>query len=209
LTGLSILGSGQARAAGVEHRDYVIHVDGKECGQSRVDISKQDDGTVVMTAQATARVTQLVFTYRFSNQTTEWWKDGRLIGLKASTDDNGKKTEVTGGVEGNQLRLSVNGRVQNVNADVWTTSFWKLADPKYHNKQLPLLEVDSGREYMGRLEYLGTQPITVGTDNVECYHFRVTGGPNTTDLWFDRFYLLVREEFVESGHRTAIQLMRR
>ena len=38
-------------------------------------------------------------------------------------------------------------------------------------------------------------------------HFRVTGGPTPIDLWFDRYYRLVRQEFTEAGHKMIVQLV--
>lgn len=193
-------------AASTEQRDYQVIVEGKEVGQSHITITRQDDGTTVMTGQASVQI-KVVFMFQFSNQITEWWKDGRLVGLKASTTENKRRTDLTVSSDNNRLRLLVNNRERSLHPQVWPNSFWKLPDPKYHNKQVPILEVDTGREHVGLLTYLGTKQLTVGGQSEKCYHFRVTGGPNTVDLWFDQYYVLVRQEFVEQGHRTVIQAM--
>src|SRR5207302_1915812 len=118
----------------------------------------------------------------------------------------GKKTDVTVAADSKLLRLRVNGLDRTIKAETWTTSFWKLADAKFHNKQIPILEVDTGKEFNSELKYLATQSIKVGSELQDCYHFRVSSAPGPVDLWFDRYHRLVRQEFTESGHKTIVQL---
>lgn len=192
--------------ADIEYRDFTILVDGKNAGQSRMIVTKQQDGTTIMVAQAQVRVQQGLFKYTYTAEARELWKDGRLVSLKTSTNDNGKRFEVAALAEGKSLRLRVNNQDRPIRPDVWTTSFWKLADPRFHNKGVPLLEADTGREYAGQLQYLGTEQLTVANQPQPCYHFRVVGGSFPVDLWFDRSHLLVRQEFTDQGHRTQIHL---
>jgi hypothetical protein len=136
----------------------------------------------------------------------EWYKDGRLVGLKTSGTDNGKKIDVTVANDNNQLRMRVGGKDSVVRSDAWPSSFWKLADARFHNKQTPILEVDTGKEYSSELKYIGSEKVKVGPDFVECYHFRLTAAPGPVDLWYDRYHRLVRQEFTELGHKTIVQL---
>jgi hypothetical protein len=193
--------------ADTEKRDFAIFVDGKEAGQTRMTITQNDDGSTLMQANANVKVQQAIFTYTFSIQATELWKDGRLFSLKANTNDNGKKTDVQAAADGDRLRLTINGQQRMGNA-AWASSYWKLADARFHNKQLPILEGDTGKEFVGQLQFIGMEQITIANQPHKCYHFRVTGGPYPIDLWFDVYHRLVRQEFVEANHRTIIQLTR-
>lgn len=196
----------RVHADDVEYRDFAIFINGKESGQSRVTITVQNDGTTVVAASVQVKLEKLILKYDLKIDGMEWWKDGKLIGLKSNTAENGKRIEVIGAVEGNQFKVRVNGQDRAVRPDVWTSSFWKLADAKYHNKQIPVLESDSGKEYTGQLQYIGTDQLPIGGQPQNCYHFRVSGGPYPVDLWFDRFHRLVRQEFTDSGHKTIVQL---
>src|SRR5262249_23780843 len=202
---LLLIGS-RTMASTTEYRDYAVWVDGKESGKSNVSIVTQDDGTTVMSAKVAVRVSKAVFAYTYDVQATEWWKGGKLIGLKVHANDNGKRTELSAGLDGKNLRLKVNSTQRLLNTDVWVNSFWKLADARFHNNQVPVLDADSGKEYAGQLQYIGLEQLTVGKDALKCFHFRVTGGGNTVDLWYDDGHRLVRQEFVEQGHRTIVQL---
>ena len=107
------------------------------------------------------------------------------------------------------MLVSVNGQARAVSWEVWTSSFWKLADRRFHNKEVPVLEPDTGKDMVAKLDYVGVEKQKVGAQVEDCYRFRVTGIPSPTDLWFDRHHRLVRQVFTESNQKTIVQLMSR
>ena len=207
---LSLGPTSRAFAADTEVRDFTVHIDGRDCGQWRMTISRRDDGTVTMAGQASVVVRRLgIAMYRYTFAVTEVWqdgKDGKLLAMSSTSDDNGKKFEVKATTEPNGLQVRVNGQARNVRGDVWTTTYWKLAHARFHNQTLPLLDADTGKDYGGRLDYLGTEQLTVAGQTQNCLRFRVTGGPNPVEVWYDAQHRLVRQDFTEDGHRTIIQL---
>jgi hypothetical protein len=202
----------QAVENNAEVREFSITIDGRPSGQYRMTIARRDDGTVAMTGQASVLVKKVgVTVYHYTYAGTEMWKtgkDGQLLGMNSTSDDNGKKFEVQAAAEAGGLRVRVNGQPRLVRADVWTTTYWKLADARFHNQRVSLLDADTGKDYNGRLDYLGAEQLTVSGDTQTCHHFRVTGGPNPVDLWYDAQRHLVRQDFTEDGHRTIMQLVR-
>ena len=198
--------SSTAQAKDVEQRDYTVLVDGKEAGQSKLTIIVQDDGSTDVTGSVNVNVNMLLGKYSLAIDSTEKWKEGKLVSLRTTSTENGKKTEVQATAQGDQLVVRVNGKDKNARGDNWTTSYWKLADQRFHNKAVPVLETDTGKELAGELKYIGAEKLPINGQPVECYHFRVTGIPSPIDLWYDRYHRLVRQEFVESGHRTIVNL---
>ena len=197
------------RADSEEVREYTVIVDGKGAGISHMKLRQTDDGTTYMTGTVDVKFRHLlVVDYVLKIETQEWWKDGKLIGIKTLATENGKKTEVTVASENNQLRMRVNGQERNLKADIWTTSFFKLADARFHNKQIGILEIDSGKEFDSELKFLGNKKLKVGSEFHDCYHFRVAAAPGPVELWYDKYHRLVREEFMDSGHRTIVQLVK-
>ena len=188
-----------------EQRDFSVFVDGKESGSSRMIVVQKDDGTTYMSATLDVKFRHLIAEYSFRLDTKEWWKNGRLIGMETTSTENGKKTEIIVAAETNRLRMRLNGKDSFLNPETWTTSFWKLADARFHNKQIPVVEVDTGKEYVSELKFIGTEKLKVG-ELQDCYHFRVMANPAPVDLWFDRYHRVVRIEFTESGHKTIVQL---
>ena len=201
------LGSPDLRAADTEQREFSILIDGKEAGLSRMTITVQDDGTTVVAANLQVRYTHLFLNYNLAIEATEWWKDGKLTGLKSVTTENSKRVDVVIAGRDNKLQAQVNGKERAVAPDIWASSFWKLPDARFHNKSIPVFEPDSGRDYLGQLQFVGTEQLTVLNQPQNCYHFRVTGGSYPVDVWFDRYHRLVRQEFTESGHKTIVQLI--
>jgi hypothetical protein len=196
-------------ADNTEQRDFEIRVDGKPAGKSRLTIVDMDDGTTRVSASGKVEVKLLGLTvYSYIVTSSETWKAGQVVELKCSAVEDGKKTDVDAWQAGQELRVRVNGKDSNaVRADVWPSSYWKLADKKYHNKGIAILDADTGREQDGQLRYIGIEAISIGARARDCYHFSVTGIPIPIDLWFDKHHRLVRQEFTESGHKTLVQLL--
>src|SRR5438105_2419112 len=104
-----------------EHREFSIFIDGKDAGTSRMTIVQKDDGTAYVSAMLDVKFRHLVFVdYTLKIESQEWWKDGRLIGLKTKANENGKKTDVTAAAESKLLRLRVNGLDRTIKAETWT-----------------------------------------------------------------------------------------
>jgi hypothetical protein len=197
------------RADDEETREFTVYVDGKDAGVSRLKIVQTDDGTTYMTGSVDVKFRHLLIVdYVLKIETQEWWKAGKLIGVKTSASENGKKTDLTVASENNQLRMRVNGQEKNLKPDVWTSSFFKLADARFHNKQIGILEVDTGKEFDCELKYLGMKKLKINNDFQDCYHFRVSAAPGPVELWYDKYHRMVREEFMESGHKTIVQLVK-
>jgi hypothetical protein len=199
------LAAAPARAEDTEERVFTITVDGKPAGECRMTMTRKGDGSEVMSTQAGVRV-KVLLTYTYAYQGTEVWKDGRLQSLESTCNDNGKRFAVSATVEGAGLRVRVNGKERLIGPDVWTTSYWKLADARFHNQSVTLLDADRGEPQLRRLTYVGPEELDAAGQALKCYHFRVIGGPAPTDLWFDGQHRLVRQAFVELGHRTVVQL---
>jgi hypothetical protein len=193
----------QAAAAENEVRDFAVWVDGKQVGQYQMAIHGQADGALVMKGTANVRV-GIFYKYAYNGQ--EVWKDGRLQTFQSMTNDNGKKYRVTARAETNGLRVNVNGKERMTRLDTWVTSYWRLPGAEARKKVIPLLDGDTGQFYAGRLQYVGVQQLTLGGRVQNCAHYRATGGPLTADLWYDAQERLVRQDTVERGHKTVLQL---
>lgn len=191
-----------------EVREFSVLINGKDSGVCSMDIHTQDSGQTYVVGKANVRFQGLIISYTFQVETSEWWKNGQLIGLKSQCNDNGKRVEMTVSSDQNQLRLRVNGQQERViRPESWASSFWKLPDARYHNKQIPILDSDTGKDYIGQLQYVGAEGVTIQGQPKNCYRFRVTGGNYPIDCWYDEFHRLVRQEFTESGHKTVVHLI--
>jgi Family of unknown function (DUF6134) len=196
-----------ASALETEVREFTVEIEGKPAGQYVMTVTKQDNGVLSMKGEANITFKYLLVTYNYSYRGVEHWKDGKLIELNSHCNDDGKKTEVNAQAQNDWLVLKVNGQQRKCRRDVWTTTYWMLAHESFHNKNVPLLDADTGKEYVGQLKYVTREQIMVAGRQVDCHHFCVTGGPTSPcDLWFDSEHKLVRQELIDQNKRVVFVL---
>jgi Family of unknown function (DUF6134) len=197
----------RAAAAETEVREFSVEIEGKPAGQYTMTVTRQENGVLSMRGEANISFKFLLVTYTYTYRGVEHWKDGKLIELNSRCNDDGKKIEVNVTSQNNGLLVQANGRQRPCRPDVWTTTYWMQAHEMHHNKSVPLLDADTGTEYVGQLKYVGREQTMAAGRQVECHHFRVTGGPTSPcDLWFDAERKLVRQEFIDQNKRVVFTL---
>src|SRR5262249_26152493 len=149
----------------------------------------------------------LIYKYQYTYRGTENWKDGRLLKLESTCNDDGKQFAVSAWADGSVLRVRSTGQERQTRWDVWTTTYWHTPDVRFHNQAVPLLDADTGKDIGAPCQYVGTQQLSVAGEVQNCKHFRLTGGVQV-DVWYDAQDRLVREESLEDGHRTLLELVR-
>jgi hypothetical protein len=196
-----------ASAAETETRDYNILIDNKPAGSYHMEMQFHEDGSVVMTGRADARATILkVFNYTYTYSGKEIWKHHRLVSLVSTANDNGKPLEVHAQAEGDHFRIRTKRQEQIAPADLWPTSYWRLPDSQLRNGTINLLDADTGRVLSGTMSFIQNVQLNIGGRAMRCSHYRITGPSLGVDLWFDGKDRLVRETYVEEGHRTHLEL---
>lgn len=195
------------RAADSETREFTVKVDGKPAGHANMAIQQQDDGTTIVSCDTSVRVKVLIKTYTYTCRTRETWKDGRLQQLSSQCNDDGKQFQVSAAAQADGIHVHVNGREHVAKAEAWVSSYWSLPDAKLREGAIPVIDADNGRDLHGRLQFLGeTQMAVAGqVQNVQHYRFH---GPNQIELYYDAAGRLVRQEWVEDGHPTILELAR-
>jgi hypothetical protein len=208
IAGLLVLPLVRAAGGEEERREFVVSVDGKQVGSFQMTIHSRDDGMTLVASAAEVAVRRgpLVL-YTYSYRGTETWKDGRLVRLDSTTNDNGKRYTVSAAAEANGLRVTVNGQQRLHRADAWPTSYWRLVAARFRDQVVPLLDADTGRALQAQMSRVGVEQVAVAGQNLPCGHFRLRGDVHV-DLWYDGRERLARQELVEQGHRTVLELTR-
>jgi hypothetical protein len=198
--------SSSARAADIETRDFTVTVSGKLAGEVHMTIHRKEDGSTLMRCDTDIKVKTLLGEYKYVYRGLEIWKDHRLTKFDSNTDDNGKRYIVSAVAENAGLRLTVNNAPRMVKPHVWLTSYWSLPDPKLRNQELALIDADNGRDLTAKLQFVATEKIKVaGGPEIPLNHYRLSGKVNV-DLWYDGSERLVRQEWIEQGHKTIVEL---
>jgi hypothetical protein len=197
----------QARAAEEERRTFAVRVDNKPVGAHQMIIQSQDDGTVTVNSQADVTVKFALITYKYAFRGAEIWKEGKIRQITTSTNDNGKKHSVSAVGTKEGLSVSADGRDFQVKGDAWATTYWKLPPENQRGPAVTLFDADTGKLINAKLEKIGVEKITVMGKPVDCAHYKLSGGVQV-DLWYDGADRMVRQESLEQGHRTVLDLSR-
>lgn len=114
--------------------------------------------------------------YRFEHDSTEIWRNGRLIGLSSKTNDDGKKLELEVRAEGRDLAVTLNGKPDKLRETNIPASLWNPATVKSSS----LIDTVDG----DRME------IGVNVSD----HFRLSGELER-ELWYDGSNILKEVKF--------------
>ncbi len=193
-------------AAEVESREYRILVDGKPAGSYRMTISKQQDGSIVQAGQADVMVQVLLKKFVYSCRGQETWKNGKLIKLEASTNDDGKRYQVRVEPIGSELRVTVNGKTHMAPSAASSTSHWHLPADRRQG-DITRIDTDNGRVLAGKIFHVGRENVMASGQSMATDHYRITGTA-PAELWFDGTDRLVRQETVEEGHKVVLELVK-
>lgn len=190
----------------IETREFNIRVDGKHAGDYRMTI-RDEDGSVTLAAQADVRFRYFLYNYVYQYRGNEVWKDGKLQRLDSNTKDDKKQFQVTAWSDGQTLHIKSNGEERTTRPDVWTSTYWRLPDARFRTQPVPLIDVDTGKDVRAALHYVGINSVNVNGQALNCTHYRVSGAVQV-ELWYDSYDRLVRQESIEEGHRTLLELAR-
>lgn len=202
-----LLGASLAQAGGEERRIFAISVDRRPAGANQITIQNRDDGSQVVTCQADVAVKILLISYRYNFKDTETWKDGRLVQMSSATNDDGKRHSVNLEANAEGYAMKVNGRDYQVKGEPWLTTYWKLPPEKQRGANIVLLDADTGKLINAKFEKIGLEKISLMGKPTDCLHYKLSGGVQV-DLWYDGDDRLVRQELIEQGHRTVLELSR-
>ena len=197
----------EVKAADKEIRDFQVLVDSKPAGAAKMVFDTQDDGTTSVTSETDVAVRFLVFSYKYTYRGQEVWKEGRLQSLSSSCTDDGKSYQVQGQADQGVFRLRANNQERNVSADIWLSSYWKQPESKFVNQAISVIDCDTGKDLGIRVQFVGPEKRTIGGQAVQVQHYRMAG-KIPVDVWYDGNGRMVRQEWVEQGHRTTVELLR-
>ncbi len=186
-------------------REFRVSVDGKVRGNQTMTFSRRSDGSETMNGEVEVVMNFVVYRYRYASSGTETWKDGRLIQLVNEADYNGDKYVIQGAATKQNLQYEVNGETHRAPADIWAASYWREPDPKRIGQNVRVLDSDKGRQLTATLERLEPETLKTDAGTIKASHYRM-GGDVEVDVWYDQHGLIVRQESVETGHKTLVEL---
>ena len=195
-----------AKAAEVETRDFTVYVDDKEAGKVHMTINTKEDGAIAVSCDTDVSIGAIITLYKYSYRGRELWKDGRLQHFESKCNDNGKEFAVSAAAADDGLHVKVNDAEHTAPADALLTSYWAQPDARLKDQTVSLLDADCGRDLEAKVQFLGPEQYGPKGKQHTVQHVRLTGKGVGMDLWYDDAKRLVREDWVEDGHRTIVSL---
>ena len=140
--------------------------------------------------------------YRFDHRAHEVWRDGALVRLSATTQDNGDDFRIEVRPNGAGLTLSINGATAPIGAKIIPASLWNIA----LIKQNRILDPADGEIMSVATADIGGETIKIRGREVATRHYVMTGDFKR-DLWYDRDGVLMRVRFKgDDGSEILYQL---
>lgn len=146
--------------------------------------------------------------YRYEHRNREVWRDGRLVELETTTNDDGTQHWVRGRATEAGFAVESSGGPVLAAAGIVPTSYWNID----LIRATQLLDTQRGLLMDVRVEPLGVEPIRVEGGVVEARHFRIhilTNKPGTTDhidIWYDDDDRWVKLAFQARGQQILYRL---
>ncbi len=198
----------QPRVVAEEVREFEILVKGQNSGKCQIKITDTDDGTTLVTTDATVSLDYVVYTYRYEFHGKEDWHEDRLIWTDSVAVDAGKKLSARAQVDARGSTIEANGRTNRTSTILdMTTSYWRVPHAGAKNAMVSLLNADRGTIYSAKMEYVGIEPVSVMDRKRDCTHFRFSGDV-TVDIWLDDHGRIVWQKAIETGYPTELRLKR-
>ena len=191
----------------VEVRNFHILVDGDQCGKCRLSIESRPDGRQVVLGDSSLELKFFLYTFRFSSQGNETWNGGKLEKLENAANYGSSRYQVSATGDGDKLVVRADGQERKLpRATSGRPPTGTRRRTNCSARPVSLLDSHKGRSLSAKLERVGEEPISLGDKDEPCSHYRLRGDVEV-DLWYDAAGRLVRQEAMESGHRTRLQLI--
>lgn len=128
--------------------------------------------------------------YRFTHRGEELWREGRLVKLDSTTDDDGTDHRLSVAATADSLHVVSDKGAHASPSDIIPASLW---NPELR-RQIVLLNTLDGTEMEVSIQSLGEEMISARGVTQRADHVKLTGGLER-DLWYTKQGVLVRVRF--------------
>jgi len=183
LLGLAAAAPASAGAQAVPQTlEFDIARAGDIVGHHRISFRPEGDKLVVH-SDLKIEVEALTFTlYRYQQTREEVWRDGKLIALAATADDDGTPHDIKGtAAPDGALRMSSGREQWTLPPESVPASYW---NESMVTEKGPLVDSLTGRITPQRVVRIGQETVRAGGRDVVATHYRLEG-KRARDVWYD------------------------
>lgn len=176
---ISVSGTGVDSNA-IDRWDFDVYLDEKKVG-GHTFLIEENDGVRSVQSNANFKVTILLIpAYRYEHSSNESWQGGCLQEISASTNANGKRSQVSGFSGDQGFELSVGNKQVAIPECVMTFAYW---NPSFL-EQPRLLNPQTG-EYLGvEIVKDGREQLVVRGESVAAQRYTVKAKEVDVTLWY-------------------------
>ena len=145
----------------------------------------------------------LIPVYRYTHRIAERWRDARLVGLDATTDDDGEKMFCRGSTTADSFKVEGSAGVRDYPPDILATSWW---NPDTVKRDL-LVHSHDGRQLRIGVSAAGKEQVATAAGALEASHYMVTG-EQPLELWYGADQVLTRIRFAAKRDKSVIDYIR-
>jgi hypothetical protein len=160
---------------------FSVYRGGSEMGHHHTRFS-QDGDTLRVDIEIRLAVSLAGITvFRYTHDSVERWRDGRLVAIDTETYDDGTEYRVRGRAEGDVFRV-LEGREGpwEAPADIIPTSYWHIGVTRHER----LLHTQYGEPFDVSTQRLGRETIQAAGRRVEADRYRLTASL-VVDVWYN------------------------
>lgn len=170
---------------------------GTQFGSHTVSFEKSTDGALVAKTDVSFRAGLGPFSFfRYTSSSSETWRNGELIEVEGSVNDDGKRGNVTARRENGALQVEGTAFTGAAPADAIPASHWNYAQMNANQ----LLSTEDGEIYDIEVRPQGRETIEAGGQTIEANRYRLLSNLDV-DLWYDDTGRWVKLAFEARGHQ--------
>jgi hypothetical protein len=170
-----------AAQAAPQALEFDIAHEGHVVGHHRISFRQDGDRLVVHSELKIEVAVLFVIVYRYQQTRDEVWRNGRLIALVSTADDDGTPHDIKGQAGPDGLRMTSGKDRWTLPRDSVPASFWNLS---MVTGKGPLVDSLTGRILDNRVVNLGQETVRAAGHDVVATHYRLEAR-RPRDIWYD------------------------
>ena len=175
---------------------------GKPFGKHIVRFDKKDAGDLTATTDVDLKVKIGPFTaFQYRLDSTEIWRDGRLVSLQGRTNDDGDKSAVTAAFDAGALKVDGTAFQGTVDAPIIPSSHWNINQVRSDR----MLSTEDGEILEMNIVPKGREQLQIGGETISANRYLLDSDIDI-DLWYDDLGRWVKLTFQARGQEIEYRL---
>jgi hypothetical protein len=162
--------------------EFEIAHKGDVVGHHRVTFRRDSDKLIVHSELEIEVAVLFLIVYRYQQTRDEVWRNGKLIALTSTADDDGTPHDIKGaaGPDG-RIKVTSGKESWTLPAESVPASYWNISMVAAKG---PLVDSLSGKLLHQRVVKLGQETVRAGGRNILATHYRLEA-KRPRDVWYD------------------------